>query len=160
MLRYAQHDVLCCLIAPETKMEAQTYYQQFERNVRIILDALAAGIDLRTTALEISLPLEVYVLCEVLNQGANAHFTLTASGVARLVEFQQQFMKHEGQTLAAMQRVLADKRAMMSTPEGRVLTKEMLIRRLEFFNEAARQVNVMRTQQALGSPSQYVGVNK
>jgi hypothetical protein len=31
----------------------------------------------------------------------------------------------------------------------------MLIRRLEFFNEAARQVNVMRTQQALGSPRQY-----
>ena len=42
----------------------------------------------------------------------------------------------------------------MRTPEGRVLTKEMLIRRLEFFNEAARQVNVMRTQQALGSPTQ------
>jgi hypothetical protein len=36
----------------------------------------------------------------------------------------------------------------------------MLIRRLEFFNEAARQVNVMRTQQSLGSPSQYEGVNK
>ena len=141
-------------------MEAQAYYQQFERNVRIILDALAAGLDLRTTALEISLPLEVYVLCEVLNQGADVHFILTASGVARLAEFQQQFMKHEGQTLAALQRVLANKRAMMSTPEGRVLTKEMLIRRLEFFNEAARQVNVMRTQQALGSPSQYVGLNK
>ena len=51
------------------KMEAQAYYQQFERNVRIILDALAAGLDLRTTALETSLPIEVYVLCEVLNQG-------------------------------------------------------------------------------------------
>ena len=141
-------------------MEAQAYYQQFERNVRIILDALAAGLDLRTTALETSLPLEVYVLCEVLNQGAGEQFTLTASGVARLAEFQQQFMKHEGQTLAALQCVLANKRAAMSTPEGRMLTKEMLIRRLEFFNEAARLVNVMRTQQALGSPSQYVGLNK
>ena len=141
-------------------MEAQAYYQQFERNVRIILDALAAGLDLRTTALETSLPLEVYVLCEVLNQGAGEQFTLTASGVARLAEFQQQFMKHEGRTLAALQCVLANKRAVMSTPEGRMLTKEMLIRRLEFFNEAARLVNVMRTQQALGSPSQYVGLNK
>ena len=141
-------------------VEAQAYYQQFERNVRIILDALAAGLDLRTTALEISLPLEVYVLCEVLNQGAGEDFTLTATGVARLAKFQQQFMKHEDHTLAAMQRVLADKRGTMRTPEGRVLVKEMLIRRLEFFNEAARQVNVMRTQQALGSPSQYVGVNK
>ena len=136
-------------------MEAQAYYQQFERNVRIILDALAAGLNLRTTALEISLPIEVYVLCEVLNQGAGEAFSLTATGVARLAEFQQQFMKHEGLTLAAMQHVMADKRAVMSTPEGRVLVKEMLIRRLEFFNEAARQVNVMRTQQALGSPNQY-----
>jgi hypothetical protein len=54
-----------------------------------------------------------------------------------------------------MQRVLTDKHSIMRTPEGRVFTKEMLIRRLEFFNEAARQVNVMRTQQALGSPRQY-----
>ena len=147
-------------VTPYLKMEAQAYYQQFERNVRIILDALAAGLDLRTTALETSLPIEVYVLCEVLNQAAGEDFALTASGVARLAEFQQQFMKHEGQTLAAMQHVLADKRATMRTPEGRVLAKEMLIRRLEFFNEAARQVNVMRTQQSLGSPSQYVGINK
>ena len=141
-------------------MEVQAYYQQFERNVRIILDALAAGLDLSTTALETSLPIEVYVLCEVLNQAAGENFRLTASGVARLAEFQQQFMQHEGQTLAAIQHVLADRRATMRTPEGRVLAKEMLIRRLEFFNEAARQVNVMRTQQALGSPSQYEGANK
>jgi hypothetical protein len=102
----------------------------------------------------------VYVLCEVLNQGAGEDFTLTATGVARLAEFQQQFMKHEGRTLAALERILNDKRGTMRTPEGRVLVKEMLVRRLEFFNEAARQVNVMRTQQALGSPSQYQGVNK
>ena len=135
-------------------MEASAYYQQFERNVGIILEALAVGLDLRATALETSLPLEVYILCEVLNQGAGEHFTLTATGVARLAEFRQQFMQHETQALAAMRRVLADKRAVMRTPEGRILTKEMLIRRLEFFNEAARQVNVMRTQQALGSPAQ------
>ncbi|MBD2767066.1 hypothetical protein IC235_04050 [Hymenobacter sp. BT664] len=141
-------------------MEAQAYYQQFERNVRIILDALAAGLDLRTTALETSLPIEVYVLCEVLNQGAGEDFRLTTSGVARLAEFQQQFMQHEGPTLAAMRHILNDRRATMRTPEGRVLTKEMLIRRLEFFNEAARQVNIMRTQQALGSPSQYESMSK
>ena len=136
-------------------MESQAYYQEFERNVRIILDALAAGLDLRATALETSLPLEVYVLCEVLNQGAGEDFRLTASGVARLAEFQQQFMRHEGPTLAAMQRILADPKSYMRTPEGRVLTKEMLIRRLEYFNEAARQVNVMRTQRALGTPGQF-----
>ena len=101
----------------------------------------------------------VTLLCEVHNQGAGADFRLTTSGMARLAEFQQQFMQHEGQTLAAMQHILADRRATMRTPEGRVLAKEMLIRRLEFFNEAARQVNVMRTQQALGSPSQYESVS-
>ena len=138
-------------------MEAQAYYQQFERNVRIILDALAAGLDLRTTSLETSLPIEVYVLCEVLNQGGGEHFRLTTEGAARLAEFQQQFMQHEAAALAAIAHILADKRALMQTPEGRVLTKEMLIRRLEFFNEAARQVNVMRTQHTLGSPRQYAG---
>ena len=142
-------------------MEAQNYYQQFERNVRIILDALDAGLDLRTTALQTSLPIEVYVLCEVLNQGGE-HFRLNPEngGVNLLREFADQFLSHEAQTEGVMAQILQDKKSLMRTPEGRVLTKEMLIRRLEFFNEAARQVNVMRTQQALGSPSQYQGINK
>lgn len=137
-------------------MEAQAYYQQFERNVRIILDAIDAGLDLRTTSLGTSLPIEVYVLCEVLNQGGE-HFRLsTAQGDLNLLrEFAAQFLSHEAQTGEVMARLLQDKKTSMRTPEGRVLTKEMLIRRLEFFNEAARQVNVMRTQLALGSPSQY-----
>ncbi|SHI67285.1 hypothetical protein SAMN02745146_1349 [Hymenobacter daecheongensis DSM 21074] len=135
-------------------MEVPSYYQQFERNIEMILDALRAGLDLRTTALETSLPLEVYVLCEVLNQGG-ARFQLTTEGLARLAEFEQQYREHAAEIEAIMRRILEDKRATMRTPEGRVLTKEMLIRRLEFFNETARQVNVMRTQQALGSPMQY-----
>lgn len=135
-------------------MEVPAYYQQFERNIDIILDAIQAGLDLRTTALGTSLPLEIYVLCEVLNQGG-AHFTLTTDGLARVEEFQRQYMQHESETEAEMKRILEDKKSFMRTPEGRVLTKEMLIRRLEFFNEAARQVNVMRTQSALGSPTQY-----
>ncbi|WP_303310324.1 hypothetical protein [Hymenobacter sp. BT730] len=135
-------------------MEVPAYYQQFERNIDIILDAVRAGLDLRTTALATSLPLEIYVLCEVLNQGG-AQFRLTTDGMARVEEFQQQYMQHESQTEAEMKRILEDKKSFMRTPEGRVLTKEMLIRRLEFFNEAARQVNVMRTQSALGSPTQY-----
>ncbi|WP_324675809.1 hypothetical protein [Hymenobacter sp. GOD-10R] len=135
-------------------MEVPGYYQQFERNVEILLEALQAGLDLRTTALQTSLPLEVYVLCEVLNQGGE-HFRLATQGLERLAEFHQQYLQHESQTEAVMRRILEDKKAFMRTPEGRVLTKEMLIRRLEFFNEAARQVNVMRTQQALGSPAQH-----
>jgi hypothetical protein len=135
-------------------MEASGYYQQFERNIAIILDALQAGLDLRTTTLATSLPLEVYVLCEVLNQGG-ANYRLTTEGLARLAEFRDQYLQHESETEAIMQRILEDKKAIMRTPEGRMLVKEMLIRRLEFFNEAARQVNVMRIQQALCSPLQY-----
>ncbi|MBD2714533.1 hypothetical protein KBK19_05765 [Microvirga sp. STR05] len=135
-------------------MEASGYYQQFERNIDIIFDALRVGLDLRTTALATSLPLEIYVLCEVLNQGG-AQYRLTTEGVERVGEFLAQFEPQKAATEAIMARLLADHRAMMRTPEGRVLTKEMLIRRLEYFNEAARQVNVMRTQQALGSPDQH-----
>ncbi|TGE27058.1 hypothetical protein [Hymenobacter metallicola] len=135
-------------------MEVLGYYQQFERNIGIILDALRAGLDLRTTPLEVSLPLEVYVLCEVLNEGG-ATYRLTTEGVARLAEFEEQYLRQEAETEAIMRRILEDKRSFMRTPEGRVLTKEMMIRRLEYFNETARLVNVMRTQQALGSPTQY-----
>ncbi|SMB96607.1 hypothetical protein SAMN00120144_2607 [Hymenobacter roseosalivarius DSM 11622] len=135
-------------------MEASGYYQQFERNIAIILDALQAGLDLRTTTLATSLPLEVYVLSEVLNQGG-AQYRLTTEGLARLAEFRDQYMRHESETEGIMRRLLEDKKSIMRTPEGRMLVKEMLIRRLEFFNEAARQVNVMRIQQALGSPLQY-----
>ncbi|GAA3922247.1 hypothetical protein [Hymenobacter algoricola] len=135
-------------------MEAQSYYQQFERNVEMILDAVRVGLDLRTTPLQTTLPLELYVLCEVLNQ-AGGQYRLTTEGLDRLAEFEQQYQQHGAETEAIMRRILEDKRASMRTPEGRVLTKEMLIRRLEFFNETARLVNVMRTQQALGSPMQY-----
>ncbi|TGE22004.1 hypothetical protein E5K00_17270 [Hymenobacter aquaticus] len=135
-------------------MEVLGYYQQFERNIDIILAALQAGLDLRTTPLEVSLPLEVYVLCEVLNQGG-ASFRLTTEGLARLAEFDEQYAQRKAETEAVMQRILADKRSSMRTPEGRVLVKEMLIRRLEYFNETARLVNVMRIQQSLGSPVQY-----
>ena len=135
-------------------MEASGYYQQFERNIDIIFDALRVGLNLRTTALATSLPLEIYVLCEVLNQGG-AQYRLTTEGIERVGEFLAQFESQKAATEAIMARLLSDHRALMRTPEGRVLTKEMLIRRLEYFNEAARQVNVMRTQQALGSPDQH-----
>ncbi|AYA38531.1 hypothetical protein D3Y59_16650 [Hymenobacter oligotrophus] len=135
-------------------MEVKGYYDSFPRNLHMVDDALRAGLDLRTTALQTSLPLEVYVLSEILNQGG-ASIKLTADGLQRVAEFKQQYEANFDQANAIMQRFLDDWKSYMPTPEGRVLTKEMLIRRLEFFNEAARQVNVMRTQQSLGSPAQY-----
>ncbi|GAB3836408.1 hypothetical protein [Hymenobacter jeollabukensis] len=135
-------------------MEVQGYYDSFSRNLHMVDDALRAGLDLRTTALETSLPLEIYVLSEVLNHGG-ASFQLTTDGLARVAEFKQQYEASFDNSNAIMRRLLDDAKDYMKTPEGRVLTKEMLIRRLEFFNEAARQMNVMRTQQSLGSPAQY-----
>ena len=136
-------------------MEAAGYYEQFERNLVIILSALDAGLNISTTALNVSLPLEVYVLSEVLNKGGG-QFRLSADLAPReqVREFLAQFQGNEAHNEALMQRILADKKSLMRTPEGRVLTKEMLIRRLEYFNEAARQVNVMRNQHTLGSPPQ------
>ncbi|SET79634.1 hypothetical protein [Hymenobacter actinosclerus] len=136
-------------------MEAAGYYEQFERNLVIILSALDAGLNISTTALNVSLPLEVYVLSEVLNAGGG-QFRLSADLTPReqVREFLAQFQGNEAHNEALMQRILADKKSLMRTPEGRVLTKEMLIRRLEYFNEAARQVNVMRNQHSLGSPPQ------
>ena len=134
-------------------MEVQAYYENFPRNLHIVDDALRAGLDLRTTALQTSLPLEIYVLSEVLNHGG-ASFQLTADGPDRVAEFKQQYEANFDQANAVMRQQLDDWKSYMTTPEGRILTKEMLMRRLEFFNEAARQVNVMRTQQALGSPDQ------
>ncbi|RTQ49262.1 hypothetical protein EJV47_14060 [Hymenobacter gummosus] len=135
-------------------MEVQGYYDSFPRNLHMVDDALRAGLDLRTTALETSLPLEIYVLSEVLNHGG-ASFKLSTDGLGRVAEFKQQYEASFEASNAIMQRLLDNAKDYMKTPEGRVLTKEMLIRRLEFFNEAARQMNVMRTQQSLGSPAQY-----
>jgi hypothetical protein len=64
-------------------------------------------------------------------------------------------MHNKEHASVAMMQLLNDKKSYMKTPEGTLLTKELLIRRLEYFNEAARTLNVMVTQKALGSPLQY-----
>ncbi len=81
------------------------------------------------------MPLEVYVLSEVLNQGG-AQYRLTTEGLARLAEFRDQYTRHESETEGIMRRLLEE--SIMRTPEGRMLVKEMLIRRLEFFNPPCR----------------------
>ncbi|MCC9137215.1 hypothetical protein ACFSKU_04395 [Pontibacter silvestris] len=51
--------------------------------------------------------------------------------------------------------MLKDKKACIKTATGTVLQKEMLIRRLEFFNEVAHTLEVMMVQQQLKSPKHH-----
>ncbi len=65
-------------------------------------------------------------------------------------------MQQKSTASDAMHRILEDKRAYMRSPGGAtVLLKEMLIRRLEFFNEIARALQIIKNQQVLGSPKQF-----
>lgn len=101
-----------------------------------------------------SIPLEVDLLSDVLRLHG-LDFRSETAGTARLLDFQQWFLQNEEQVNEVMHRVLEDKRAYMRTSSGIVLQKEMLIRRLEYFNETARTLQVMMTQQQLGSPKHH-----
>jgi hypothetical protein len=136
-------------------MEAVALYERFENNVNTILSLLDSGLDIRTTPFQTSVPLEVGLLCEVLNR-AGASFSISREGTDALAEFREEYMQQKSAASEAMHRALEDKRSYMRSPGGAtVLLKEMLIRRLEFFNETARSLQIMKNQQVLGSPKQY-----
>ena len=143
-------------------MEAPELYARFEENLNTILAILESNkVDISRTPFETVIPLEVTRLCEILNT-AGEHFAVSGNGLDMLFNFRQQYMQHSQSASAVMARILNDKRSYLKTPEGTLLTKELLIRRLEYFNEAARTLNVMITQQQLGSPlqHQYPQLNK
>ncbi|MDB5262881.1 MAG: hypothetical protein JWQ14_2162 [Adhaeribacter sp.] len=135
-------------------MEASALYERFEQNLNIILEILGSDIDIQRTPFQTSLPLEIKILCTVLST-TGENFTVQANDLSAVAEFHQLYVHQKDHTSRAMQSILNNKRAYMKTPEGTVLVKELLIRRLEYFNETARVLNVMVTQKALGSPLQY-----
>lgn len=135
-------------------MEARALYELFEQNLDTIINIIHSGVDLERTPFQTTLPLEINILCTVLNS-TGEHFAVSATGVEAVAEFKDLYMHNKEHAAQAMARILSDKHAYMKTPEGTVLTKELLIRRLEYFNEAARTLNVMDTQKSLGSPLQY-----
>ena len=135
-------------------MEAAALYFRFKDNLATILGALNSKLEVRTMPYNVSIPLEVDLLSEILRiHGAN--FTSPTTGAARLQDFQQWFVQHEEQVGEIMHRVLEDKKAYMKTATGVILQKEMLIRRLEYFNETAHTLEVMMIQQNLGSPKHH-----
>lgn len=135
-------------------MEASALYERFENNLNTIIEILNTSIDLQRTPFPTALPLEINILCSVLST-TGENFTVQTSGLNTVTEFRNLYMHHKEHVSRAMQHILNDKRSYMKTPEGTMLTKEMLIRRLEYFNETARALNVMATQQSLHSPLQH-----
>lgn len=135
-------------------MEALALYERFEENLNTIIEILNTNIDIQRTPFATSLPLEINILCTVLNT-TGENFEVKATDLKAVPEFKALYMHSKDHAAGAMTRILDDKRSYIKTPEGTMLTKEMLIRRLEYFNEAARTLNVMDTQKSLGSPLQY-----
>ena len=59
-------------------MEASALYERFEENLNIILEILNSDIDLERTPFQTALPLEIKILCTVLNTtGENFRFMPT-----------------------------------------------------------------------------------
>ncbi|KAA5549447.1 hypothetical protein [Adhaeribacter rhizoryzae] len=135
-------------------MEAKALYELFEQNLNIILEVLRGDVEIQRTPFQTSLPLEIKILCTVLNT-TGENFGVKADDLNAVSEFHDLYVHQKDHASRAMQKILNDKRSYMKTPEGTVLVKELLIRRLEYFNEAARVLNVMATQKTLGSPLQY-----
>ncbi|GEO02373.1 hypothetical protein AAE02nite_00370 [Adhaeribacter aerolatus] len=135
-------------------MEAKALYELFEQNLNTILEVLHSDVEIQRTPFQTSLPLEIKILCTVLNT-TGENFGVQADNLNAVSEFHDLYVHQKDHASVAMQKILNDKRSYMKTPEGTVLVKELLIRRLEYFNEAARVLNVMATQKALGSPLQY-----
>ena len=138
-------------------MEAAALYQRFKENLDTIITLLDKGIDIRTMPYNTTIPLEVHLLADVLAQ-VGIELPVKAEGLGSISDLRRVFIhpEKEAQIMKAMENILNNKRASMKTPEGKILMKEMLIRRLEFFNETARSMMVMSNQTTLKSPIQHI----
>ena len=132
----------------------QRQYTSLEENLAVIAQAVQAGVDLRTTPLALTLPLQLERLTEIFRQvGLELGLTITDAGATAelLAVFQQRRAELQG----AMERIFADKRAVMRVENSRVLTADQLWRAVEFIGEAARTVLTISTQKELDSPAQH-----
>lgn len=135
-------------------MEAAALYFRFKDNLATILGAINSKLEYRSMPYHVSIPLEVNLLADILRLHG-LDFRSETPGVKRLEDFQRWFLQNEEAVSEVMHRVMEDKRAYMKTATGTVLQKEMLIRRLEYFNETAHTLEVMMTQQQLHSPKHF-----
>lgn len=135
-------------------MEAAALYVRFKDNLATIVGALNSKLEVRSMPYNVSIPLEVDLLADILRLHG-LDFQSETQGAARLEEFVRWFQQNEDAVMETMQHVMEDKRAYMKTASGTVLQKEMLIRRLEYFNETAHTLEVMMRQQQLNSPKHF-----
>ncbi|QHL88796.1 hypothetical protein GU926_15725 [Nibribacter ruber] len=135
-------------------MEASALFERFENNVDTIARHLKNGVDIRTTPYHISMPLEVRMLYDILRH-VGVELNSTKEGFEAFTEFETQYRQDAKRLSDAIYKILQDKHAYMKTPQGTVLLKEHLIRRLEYFNEIAHSMEVIARWQQLGSPVQY-----
>ena len=132
----------------------QRHYASLEENLAVITQAVQAGLDVRTTPLALTLPLELNRLTEILRQ-VGTSINLTATGLQAAPEFYALFQQRRTELTAAMEKIFADKRAVMRAENGRVLVADQLWRAVEFIGEAARTVLTISTQRELNSPAQH-----
>lgn len=135
-------------------MEAAALYVRFKENLATIIGALNSKLEIRSMPYNVSIPLEVDLLADILRLHG-LEFKSETQGAARLEDFTRWFEQNENTVMDTLHRVLEDKRASMKTAGGVVLQKEMLIRRLEYFNETAHTLQVMMRQQQLNSPKHF-----
>jgi hypothetical protein len=136
-------------------MEAASLYQRFKDNLQTIIMLLDRGTDIRTTPYKTSIPLEVQMFIELISH-VGTEINVKAEGISAINDLERAYKQNETAIMEAMTKILNDKRSWMKTPEGKVLLKELLIRRLEFFNETARSMAVMANQTTLKSPIQHI----
>lgn len=135
-------------------MEAAALFFRFKENIATINGALNTKLEVRSMPYQTAIPLEVDILASILHLHG-LEFSSQTPGAKRLEDFQQWFVQNEEQISDVMQTILKDRKAYMKTDQGVVLQKEMLIRRLEYFNETARTLDIMMAQQRLQSPKHF-----
>src|SRR4051812_36545024 len=101
----------------------QRHYASLEENLAILAEALREGVDVRTTPLTLTVPLELERLLDILRQ-AGLELRLNSKGLQAAIEFYELYQHHRAEIVSTMERIFADKRAVMRVPEGRVLTAD------------------------------------
>lgn len=147
-------DAYISLTSAINYMEAAALFLRFKDNLATITEAFNSSLETRTMPYDVSIPIEVDLLADLLRLHG-LDFNSNTPGARRIQGFQQWYLQNEGAVNEVMQRVLEDKRAYIRTATGTVLQKELLIRRLEFFNETAHTLDTMMVQQQLKSPKHH-----